>query len=122
MAGELDEHLPGEADVLVTVGGEPAEIIGPDDGDAATWPAYPLHLGQAGLPAMARGRGKGRAGDHQVSGTAGDRQVVEEPMDHPGTVTVPGPPELPREDLPQRRRRLDRHHLPRAAEELERQP
>jgi hypothetical protein len=71
---------------------------------------------------MPRGRGKGRAGDHQVSGTAGDRQDVEETVDHPGAVAVLRPPEFPRQDLAQRRRRLDRHHLPPAADELQRQP
>src|ERR1700746_972208 len=46
-AAELDRHWAGEADMPVAAGGEPAEVVRPDDGHAPARPAYPLHLGQA---------------------------------------------------------------------------
>ena len=88
----------------------------------AAGPADPLHLGQAGLAAVPGGGGEGRARDHQVSGTAGHGQVVEEAVGHPGAAAVIRSCELPVQDLAQRRRGLNRHDLPRAVDELQRQP
>src|ERR1700748_1623451 len=52
VAGELDAHRSVEADVPVAAGGEPVDVVRPDDGDAAARPAHALPLGQARLPAL----------------------------------------------------------------------
>ena len=50
VAGEVHRHRPGEALVLVVAGVQPADVVRPDNDDAATWPADPFHLGQAASP------------------------------------------------------------------------
>ena len=69
---------------------------------------------------MARRRGEGRAGDDQVGEVVGQRQLVEEPADHPDPVSVPGRGELPAQDPAHRQRGLDRHHALPALDELHR--
>ena len=122
VAGELDEHLAGEAHVPVAVGGEPVDVVRPDDDDAATWPADPLHLRQAGLAAMTWGGRESRACDNQVGEVVGHRQLVEEAVGHPDAMPMVRSRELPTQELAQRRRGLDRNDLPRTVDELERQP
>ena len=85
-------------------------------------PAHPLHLGQAGLAAVPRRRGEGRAGDDQVGEIVGQRQLVEEPADHPDPVPVAGRRELAPQDPAQRQRGLHRHDVLPALDELHRQP
>src|SRR6266480_6664191 len=63
VAAELHRHRSGEADVPVATGGEPVEVVRPDDGHGPARPAHALHLGQAGLTAMPRRGREGRAGD-----------------------------------------------------------
>ncbi len=71
-ARELDEHfIVAEAQVLIAAGGEPAEVVRPDDRDAATGPADPLHLGQAGVTTVTRFGRERRTGDYQVSPIVG---------------------------------------------------
>ncbi len=97
-------------------------MVRPDDGHAPARPAHPLHLGQPGLAAMPRRGGEGRAGDDQVGEIVGQRQLVEEPADHPDPVPVVGCCELPPQDPAQRQRGLHRHHVLPALDELHCQP
>src|ERR1700756_4651199 len=76
VTGELDAHRSVEADIPVAVGGEPVDVVRPDDGDAAARPAHALHLRQAGLAAMSRGGREGRAGDDQVGEIVREGQLV----------------------------------------------
>ena len=70
------------------MGGEPRDVVRPDDDDAATGPADPLHLRQAGLAAMARSGRERRARDDQVGVVVGHGQVVEEAMGHPDAMPM----------------------------------
>ena len=74
--------------------------------------AYPLHLGQPCLAAVARLGSEGGAGDDEAGGITGQRQPVEEPADHPDPVASFGRRELPPQDLAQGPRGFHRHHLP----------
>ena len=105
----------------VAAGGEPAEVVRPDDGHAPARPAHPFHLGQARAAVPRRG-GEGRAGDDQVDEIIGQRQLVEESGDHPDPVPVAGGRELPPQDPAQRQRGLHRDDVPPALDELHRQP
>ena len=71
---------------------------------------------------MSRVGGEGRAGNDQVRDIVRQRQLVEEPVDHPGPVAVVRGRELPPQELAQRPGGLDRHDLPPAVDELEREP
>ena len=122
MAGELDEHLAGKAYVPVAMGGEPANVVWPDDDDAAAWPADPLHLRQAGLAAMTWSGRERRACDDQVGAVVGDGQVVEEAVGHSHAMPMIGLQELSTQEMAQRRRGFNRNDLPRTVDELERQP
>ena len=82
---ENSTHIgSGEADVPVAAGGEPVEVVRPDDGDAAARPAHPLHLGQAGLAAVSRGGREGRAGDDQVGEIVRQRAARRRTRGSPG--------------------------------------
>ncbi len=71
---------------------------------------------------MRRRGGEGRAGDDQVGGIVGQRQLVEEPGDHPDPVPVIRCGELPPQEPAQRQRGLHRHDALPAPDELHRQP
>ena len=70
---------------------------------------------------MGPGGREGRAGDNQVSEVVDHRQVVEEAMRDPDAIPTIHSRELAVEELAQRRRGLDRNHLPRTVDQLERQ-
>ena len=106
----------------VAAGGEPAEVVRPDDGHAPARPAHPFHLGQAGRAAVPRRGGEGRARHHQVGEIIGQRQLVEESADHPDPVPVAGGRELAPQDPAHRQRGLHRHDVPPALDEIHRQP
>jgi hypothetical protein len=121
-AGELHRHRSTEALVLVLAGGQPVQVVRPDNRDTATGPADPLHLGQAAVAAVARCGGKDRARDDQIGASARDGQVVEKPVRHAGAVAVIGLCELLLEYLAQAGRGLDRHDLPPSVDKVQRQP
>ena len=75
----------------------------------------------ASPPCPGAGRQR-RARDHQVRASVGHGQVIEEAIAHLAVVPVIRARELLIQDLAQRRRRLDRHDLARAPDELQRQP
>ncbi len=71
---------------------------------------------------MARRRRHRRARDDQIGELVCDREPIEEAVDHAHPVAVRHPRELSLEDRAQRRRGLDRHHLVRPVDQLQRQP
>src|SRR6185312_1090062 len=88
-ARELDEHfIVAKAQVVIAAGGQPAEVVRPDDRDAATGPADPLHLRQARVTTVTRFGRERRTDDYQVRPIVGQRQSVEETMSDGGTVAV----------------------------------
>src|SRR5579872_4659588 len=59
VAAELHRHRSREADVLVATGGEPVQVVRPDDGYPPARPADSFHLGQSGRAAVPGGGGEG---------------------------------------------------------------
>ena len=93
----------------VAASGKPLGGQRPDDDHATAGAADALHLRKAGVAAVG-GRGRERrAHDDHVGRVIGDRQIVEEAVDHARAAPVFRLRELAFEDLAERRHGFDRH-------------